>query len=200
MTTIDYASVKREELEMHREPRKSQFTVVHKPSGAVATDPVVPGSLTPARFRRPSNLPKENRVAGMEGYIESTSEDDKQFFLIIEAAENRAAQNQYLDALAGDPAALQRSFEGPAKTASEVKAAGGQQTAPEAASEAPAPERQAESQPGPTVPEPEEVPADAPEPAEEPTPAESGVEEPAPVGAAVGDSDDLDDLLAGLDS
>lgn len=199
MTTIDYGSVNREDLEMHREPRKSQFTVTHKPTGAVATDPVVPGSLTPARFRRPSNLPKENRVAGMEGYIESTSEDDKQFFLIIEAGENRAAQNQYLDALAGDAAALQRSFEGPAKTAAEVKSAGGQQTAPEAASEAPEPERQAESQPGPTVPSPEDAPADEPEPAEEPTPAESGLDaEPAAV--AVGDSDELDDLLAGLDS
>lgn len=109
MSTIDYASVKREDLEMKREPRKAQITVVHLPTGTVASDPVVPGSLTPARFRRPTNLPKENRLKGMEGYIEGQEEDTKTFFPIY-TGEN--PKNEYLDALANDPEALKASFEG----------------------------------------------------------------------------------------
>jgi hypothetical protein len=109
MTGIDYSTVSRDDLELIREPRKSQFTVVHKPTGAVGSTPVVPGSLSPARFRRPTNMPKENRAPHMEGYIEGREEDTQGFYIIVAGETPR---NEYLDALAGDADALRATFEG----------------------------------------------------------------------------------------
>lgn len=194
MSTIDYGSVTRADLEMTREPRKSQFTVVHKPTGTVATDPVVPGSYAPARFRRPTNLPKENRQVNMEGYIESTNEEDTQLYVITIGDE---ASNEYLDALVGDTEALRISFEGRAGVVAPTVVQSGQQTAPEAATEAPSPDA---------------VSAGAPmEEVSESDPAlaarqESEADEPQPntdiVPEAVGDvgTEELDDILAKLNS
>lgn len=186
MSTIDYTQVSRDDLEMLREPRKSQFTVRHKPTGVVAQSPVIPGSLSPARFRRPSNLPKENKVEGMEGYIEGRNESDTALYVITTGEK---ARNEYLDALASDPVALKACFEGISK---------------EAPTQAQVP---GESSPAPPSP-----PAAETTPAEQPssTSGEELVEQPsdvsAPAEAAAADDtpiegveDELDDLLSKLE-
>ncbi len=108
MTDIDYSLVKREDLAIVREPRKSKFHVIHKPTGKISETPVAPGSGVEARFRRPSVLPKENRLKDMEGYIEGRDSEDKSFWVIVGGSSPR---NEYLDALAKDPEALKASFD-----------------------------------------------------------------------------------------
>jgi len=179
MTTIDYGGVSRDELEMTREARKSQFSVVHKPSGAVALAPVVPGSLAPARFRRPANMPKENRVKEMEGYVESTREEDTQLYIITTG---ESARNEYLDALVADPNALRASFEG-------VKA---QQTA-ETTDEAPVPAGTPTAEPA----SPNEESAPVAQPQQ--TPPDNDAQAPAPT-VSKETEDELDDLLAELET
>lgn len=107
MAELDFSNIKAEDLEMRREPRKSRFTVVHKPTGTVGENPVSPGSHTEARFRKPTNLPKENRVANMDGYVEGVGDDDKGFWPIIKGDEPK---NEYLVALVADPEALKITF------------------------------------------------------------------------------------------
>jgi hypothetical protein len=177
---LDYSTVQASDLEMVREPRKSTFTVIHKPTNTVGTTPVVPGTLSEARFRRVgSKLPKENRVAGMEGYIEGVDEADTGIFAIVTAAEGREAKNEYLEALVANPAALKATFEGKPK-GSAAPAEG--QTAEQAAVAPSAPS------------ETPQAPVETPQPA-------AAVPEAAPAEEAVSPSgnEELDDLLATLE-
>jgi hypothetical protein len=114
-----YDDVKPEDLEMVRVPRQSRITVKHVPSGEVAETPVAPGSHVEVRFRRPTGIPKDRRVTNMEGYIEPvTDEANSQLWMITTGDDGK---NEYLKALAADPAALKASFEGGAKKASKGK-------------------------------------------------------------------------------
>jgi len=201
MAPFDYSTVKVEDLELHREPRKSQFTIVHKPSGAVAQEPVVPDTFSPARFRRPTQLPKENRTKGMVGYIEGADSESKSLFVILEGD---GAKNEYIEALVASPDTLKACFEGAPKTDKPAKT-----EAPEA-SAAPATPAAAEV-------DPSEVPTAAPTSPIADTPGEDASESLAAVAVAadseagqaepaevvdVPDSSmsELDELLSGLDN
>ncbi len=65
--------------------------------------------MVEARFRRPNVLPKENRVKDMEGYVEGIDKEQKAFWIVVGGSSPR---NEYLEALAVDPKALQATFEG----------------------------------------------------------------------------------------
>lgn len=114
---MDYTKVKAEDLELVREPKKNTFSVVHKPSGTVGATPVIPGTTALARYHSPAGLPKEDRK-GVSGYVAAVEKTVQAIFKI----EVKGA-NQYLVALAADPAALKITFEGlpvvekPAKSA-----------------------------------------------------------------------------------
>lgn len=180
--TIDYSSVKAEDLIMQREPRKATITVLHKPSGKVASDPVVPSDKSGARFRRPSTLPKENRQKGMEGYIEGANKNG--LYVIIGNPGDEGYKNEYLEALANDPEALKASFEGTPKAA---KASDGEQ-APKPAAKKPAATQQSVTE------SPSEA-ASAPAPEVPPAPAVEPTEPISPEAA-----DDLDKMLADLET
>jgi len=205
-TTIDYASVTVADLDIKREPRKSKFALVHTPTGRIAEDPVVPGSLTEARFRRHTGLPKENRIKDMIGYIESKDDDDKNFYPIV-GGEN--PRNEYLDALTKDPAALKACFEGPPQTSDSTPA---QQVTPPMPDPAEATSQEQSPQP-PTTEAQEPPQTEAPETPQsengaqseatevQPSEPEEALPAPAPTeGEPVNEEEigDLDQLLAGL--
>jgi hypothetical protein len=112
MSTIDYTTVKPEDLEIVREPRKSKIRLRHIPSGTLAETPLSPGTLKEVRFRRHNSLPKENRQKDMTGYIETTSDDTAGFWPIIGEPGQENFRNDYLIAVAADANALKASFEG----------------------------------------------------------------------------------------
>lgn len=105
---MNYDEVTPDQLKMERLPRKSKFHLVHVPSGEVAKDPVVPGEMTEARYRRPTILPKENRIKDMTGYVEGRGDDAKLYII----TEGDSPRNEYLEAIAADKAALKACFEG----------------------------------------------------------------------------------------
>jgi hypothetical protein len=189
ITDIDYTKVNGADLEMRREPRKSKFSVVHKPTGAVAEDPVAPGNYAEVRFRRPAGMPKENRPKDMTGYVESRSETGGAVWPIIETTKKEGdkdvttVDNQFLTALANDPEALKRSFEGqPAEAggadAESASSNGASTTTPEAAAAAAAAAAGT---------------AQAPQAPAAPAPEADAVELPGE------QKKELDDLLAGLE-
>lgn len=198
---FDYTTCQHTDLEMLREPRKSVIKVKHKPSGAIAESPVVPGPLSAARFRRATNLPKENRVKDMDGYIEG-GPDDKVLFPIIAG---ETPKNEYLEALAKDPAALKASFEGTPKQSKSAEKQQDEPPAPSATPQAPvaAPPAQVAPDAAPATVDPPaapaaqtpEVAATPPASAEAPQPAA----EPAPTSSEDPELGELDDILATLE-
>lgn len=217
MSQLDYNAITSADLELVREPRRSTFTVVHKPSGTVGKTPVIPGSHEPARFRRPNKVPKENRSADMIGFVEGRGDASGMWPLI--GGDN--PRNEFLVALCEDKEALRKTFEG---VPEEAGSSGDteRQPVPDTADAAQEPQAEAtESTDTPSAPPAEEQPAEeaaapaepvpadpAPEPeasapVEEP-PAEASTDEPEPQqedGGTVGadDGNQIDELLAGLD-
>lgn len=113
---MDYSTVKAEDLELVREPKRSAFAVKHVPTDTIGTSPVIPGTTSLARYHSPSGLPKEERK-GLSGYIASVDKGVQAIYKIPVKGDN-----EYFAALAADPEALKLTFEGVPKP---VKEAGG---------------------------------------------------------------------------
>jgi len=182
IANFDYSSVKPEDLEMRREPRKSKFIVIHKPSSTRAEDPVSPGAYQEVRFRRPAGMPKENRPKDMTGFIEARGEGGK-IFPIVET--EGVETNHFLIELANDPEALKRSFEGQPEEATATT------TSAKTAEEEPQQPEQAAATAATAAGTQEETPAtpETPKPAPEADTSEVSGET----------KQELDDLLAGLE-
>jgi hypothetical protein len=107
--TITWGSVRAEDLEIVRVPRKSHFTVRHRPTGIIAERPVLPLTLEQAKWHNAVTLDKRYRtVKGITGWISSVNRENHVVFLV-----SVRGGNEYLKALAADVEALRQSFDPP---------------------------------------------------------------------------------------
>ena len=105
---IDYASVKPEDLEVVREPKKSHFKVRHIPTGAVGEAPVLPVSLDRAKYHSIATLEPRYQQRGVTAWVGSANKDNPTVYLV-----SVRGGNEYLQALAQDVEALLWTFDPP---------------------------------------------------------------------------------------